>query len=117
MPCVDTGVFTDELGGAQALYLCNGCITEAADLVGTMVPSEHYARLEKDHNRTKNLISSLQSRANETEMLFQQFVSAGRFEVSTDLFATLPEDRQDEVLSKLTKKMREHYKKAADGDV
>ena len=104
------GVFTDELGGGQALYMCNGCITEAAVLVGTMVPATKYATLEKDYNRTKNLMSAMRTQANETEMLFQQFVSAGKFEVSADLFDALPKDRQDEVLAKLSKKMREHYK-------
>ena len=115
LPAVDTGIFTDELGGTQALYLCVGCITEAATIVGTMVPAARFAQLEKDHNRLKNLMSQKQTQVNETEMLFQQFVSAGKFEVTPDLFDYLPEDRKEQVLAKLSKKMRDHYKVQTDG--
>lgn len=105
-PTVDTGVFTDELGGLQGLYLCRGCVTSAAQALGWL-PPDSGKPVEAELARMKSMASTQGKKAAGLAKVLDGFIESGKFQVSAELFDELSPEAQESVLKRLPKKIRE----------
>ena len=109
VPTVWTEVFTDELGGLQALYVCSGCVGTMADTLGWVRP-EKVRKAEAEVSKMRNAASTNGKRAAALDQVVAGFVQSGKFQVTAEFFDVLSSEDQERVLDRLAKKVADRVR-------
>lgn len=109
VPTVDTGVFTDELGGRQCLYICSGCVGTAADTLGWVRPDK-IEKATREVEKMRSVASMQGKRAAALDKVLQGFIEGGKFQVGAEFYDLLSGEDKELVLSRVAKKVAERVR-------